>query len=103
MANIRYEFVTRNFGTAIRQLRIEKGLTTYDFLYDLGINIARIERGKNDLSVCSLIAICCRLEIAPAKLIEKVEQLLILDLKLEESQNKNNKIWKESMVRGMQR
>lgn len=42
----------------IKNLREAHGVTQEEFYNDTGINIGRIERGVNDLTICTLERIC---------------------------------------------
>ena len=47
----------------LKQLRKEKGITQETFYNDTNIHIARIERGKTNISISTLNAICNYFEI----------------------------------------
>lgn len=59
-----YKFL-KKVALILKNLREEKGLTQEDFYNDTGINIGRVERGINDISVSTLIRICEYFEITP--------------------------------------
>lgn len=42
----------------IKKLREQHGVTQEEFYNDTGINVGRIERGVNDLTICTLERIC---------------------------------------------
>jgi transcriptional regulator with XRE-family HTH domain len=48
----------KNVSLRIKELREEHNVTQEAFYHDTGINISRIEMGKNDLSLSTLKRIC---------------------------------------------
>ena len=48
----------RNIALRIKELREQKGITQEDFYNDTGINIGRIERAINNVSITTLDKIC---------------------------------------------
>jgi len=42
----------------IKKMREQQGITQEEFYNDTGINVGRIERGVNDLTLCTLERIC---------------------------------------------
>lgn len=54
----------------VKQLRKERGIGQAKFIIDSGINIARIEQGKRDMTVSTLAAICKYLNITIAEFFE---------------------------------
>jgi transcriptional regulator with XRE-family HTH domain len=48
----------------IKELRMQQKVTQEDFYNDTGINIGRIERAINDLSISTLNRICTYFEIS---------------------------------------
>ncbi len=79
MGKLRYNCAVENIAGLIKKLRIEKGITQEVFLFDTGINIYRIERGKTDMTCSTLIAVCVKLEISPNELFEMIEAKLQLE------------------------
>lgn len=53
----------KNTALRIKELRALKGVTQEDFYNDTGINISRIERAINDISISTLERICEYFEI----------------------------------------
>jgi len=53
----------KSIALRIKDLREQNSVTQEVFYNDTGINIGRIERGINDLSVCTLDRICLYFEI----------------------------------------
>ena len=49
--------------SCIKQLRKSKGITLESFYFDTGIHLARIEQGKQNISVATLSKICEYFEI----------------------------------------
>lgn len=60
-------------------MRKQRGITQEDFLYDAGINIARIEAGRRDLHCTTLIAICRQLCVSPSDFFKEFEKIHIED------------------------
>lgn len=60
-------------------MRKEKGITQEDFLYDVGINISRVETGMRDIHCTTLIAICKRLCISPSEFFKEYEKIELED------------------------
>ncbi len=48
----------KGLANRIKELRHKKGITQEDFYTDTNIHIARIERGKTNITVSTLNAIC---------------------------------------------
>lgn len=57
----------RHIAMTIRMLRIEKGMTQEDFLFEEGIHIGRIEMGRRDIHISTLMAICQKMNITLAE------------------------------------
>ena len=49
------EEILLSFASRIKQLRLEKGLTQEEAYNDTGINFGRIEQGKRDASLTTLV------------------------------------------------
>jgi len=64
MAQVRNKKLLTNISSRIKELRNKKGITQEDFYNDTGINIGRIERAVNDLSVSTLERICVYFDIS---------------------------------------
>ncbi len=63
MANQINKVLLKQIALRLKQLRMSKKLTQNELYEDTGINIGRIERGINDLSISSLSRICDYFEI----------------------------------------
>ncbi len=50
--------LNRQIITCIKQLRKEKKVTLEVFYFDTGIHLARIEQGKQNITVATLFKIC---------------------------------------------
>lgn len=59
--------------TTIKTLRNEKKVTLEVFYFDTGIHLARIEQGKQNITVATLAAICFYLNISLRDFFELVE------------------------------
>lgn len=57
-------------STRVKFLRKERKLTQEDCLNDTGINFARIEQGKRDISYTTLHKICNYFQITPREFFE---------------------------------
>jgi len=64
MGQIKNEILLRKIALQIKELRKEKNLTQAAIFEDTSIHIARIETGKNNISVSTLQAICEYFEIS---------------------------------------
>ncbi len=63
----------RSVGQTIYLKRLEKSLTQIELVQRTGIpqsNISNIEKGKQDLTVSTLLKICHALEVRPAELLD---------------------------------
>lgn len=58
------------FASRVKQLRQEKGLTQEDAFNDTGIHFGRIEQGKRDVSLTTLIKIAEYFEIPVGDLVD---------------------------------
>ncbi len=74
MARMRNKDAVKNIAFTVKQIREEKGITQEDILYDLGINVGRIEMGNNDMSCSTLIAICDKLGVSLVEFFKKLEE-----------------------------
>jgi len=73
-----YEKNLMCIGEAIRQVRKQKGMTIEDFAGESDINakyISRIENGKRNITLNTLLKICEGLDIKPSKLHEMAEEI----------------------------
>ena len=59
----------------IKTLRNEKKVTLEVFYFDTGIHLARIEQGKQNITVATLVVICNYFEISLRDFFERVEKL----------------------------
>ena len=64
MGQIKNEILLRKIALQIKALRVERKLTQAAFFEDTSIHIARIETGRNNISVSTLNAICEYFEIS---------------------------------------
>jgi transcriptional regulator with XRE-family HTH domain len=70
---VRNQEIMSKFGDNLRRIRNEKGLTQEDLAYDSGISlsqIARIETGKLNTSICTVVALAEALKIDPSELMK---------------------------------
>ncbi|MBC8267057.1 MAG: helix-turn-helix transcriptional regulator [Flavobacteriales bacterium] len=63
MAQLSDTELLKQIANRIKELRKEKGVTQEAFYNDTNIHIARIERGKTNISISTLNAICNYFEI----------------------------------------
>lgn len=68
MGKSRNQKFINSVGKRIREIRLKKGITQEDFIFETGINIGRIERGERDISLTTLKLICTYLEVEPIEL-----------------------------------
>ena len=73
----------RNIALRIKELREQKGITQEDFYNDTGINIGRIERAINNVSITTLDKICTYFDITLKEFFKK-------DLNFYKSKKYNN-------------
>lgn len=52
------KILLKKFGLRIKQLREQRNITQEVFYFDTGINIGRIERGKINVGLITLVLIC---------------------------------------------
>lgn len=72
MQNVRDEEVLRKFGNRLRELRRIKGMTQEELSYQSGISLGQIgkmETGKVNSTICSLVVLAKTLEIEPLELL----------------------------------
>lgn len=77
MEEIQKKIIIRDLSLTIRQMRKEKRMTQEDFLFDIGINMGRIEMGKRDIQCTTLLAICEKLCISPVDFFKEFERIKI--------------------------
>lgn len=58
------KILLQSIAAKLRQLRKERGLSQIDAYIDTDIHIGRIERGKTNISVSTLAALCDYYEIS---------------------------------------
>ncbi len=64
MAQLTDTELLKEIASKLKQLRKEKGITQETFYNDTNIHIARIERGKTNISISTLNAICTYFEVS---------------------------------------
>jgi transcriptional regulator with XRE-family HTH domain len=67
--------LTQRIVTCIKQLRKEGSITLEVFYFDTGIHLARIEQGKQNISVATLAKICEYFEISLSDFFVMVEKI----------------------------
>ena len=65
-AQITDEELLKQIACGIKQIRVSRGITQEVFYNDTNIHIGRIERGKTNISVSTLKAICDYFSIKPS-------------------------------------
>lgn len=73
MGKVRDEKLIKKLGKRIKQIRTEKGLSTYQLSYDSDIprsQISAIESGQVNPTISTLKAICTGLEISLKELFD---------------------------------
>jgi ribosome-binding protein aMBF1 (putative translation factor) len=73
MINLRDKKILRKFGQHVRQLREASGLTQEQLANDMNVEISqisRIELGKVNTSLCTIVKLAEMLKISPSKLLE---------------------------------
>jgi transcriptional regulator with XRE-family HTH domain len=76
MGQIKNKLLLKAIAMQIKSLRESEGLTQEDFYNDTNIHIARIETGRNNLSISTLECICSYFKIPLSKFFLKVEKTL---------------------------
>ncbi|MEM0541267.1 helix-turn-helix transcriptional regulator [Flavobacterium sp. j3] len=66
--------LTQRIVICIKQLRKERTITLEVFYFDTGIHLARIEQGKQNISVATLSKICDYFEISLSDFFIMVEK-----------------------------
>jgi len=66
--------LTKRIVICIKQLRKAKSITLEVFYFDTGIHLARIEQGKQNISVATLAKICEYFEISLSNFFLLVEK-----------------------------
>jgi transcriptional regulator with XRE-family HTH domain len=73
MAQLRNKKLLKKISLRIKELREAHNITQEDFYNDTGINIGRIERAVNDLSVSTLSRICEYFDISIHEFFSKIK------------------------------
>jgi transcriptional regulator with XRE-family HTH domain len=73
MAQLRNKKLLKKVSLRIKELRDASNITQEDFYNDTGINIGRIERAVNDLSISTLSRICEYFDISIQEFFSKVK------------------------------
>lgn len=58
----------------IKEIRMSKNITLESFYFDTGIHLARIEQGKQNITVSTLSKICDYFEISLSQFFDFVEK-----------------------------
>jgi transcriptional regulator with XRE-family HTH domain len=67
--------LTQRIVACIKQIRKTKNVTLEVFYFDTGIHLARIEQGKQNISVATLAKICDYFEISLSDFFLLVEKI----------------------------
>ena len=70
--NNRDQKALNSFGKRLKQLRVERGMTTRDFAHTADIAYSQVwtlETGKADPTLTTLMAICAALDISLSELV----------------------------------
>lgn len=73
MGQIKDEILLRKIARVIKSLRVENDITLEDFYNETNIHLARIEGGKNNLTISTLSSICHFFNISLSDFFKKVE------------------------------
>lgn len=73
MGNYVDKTLLKKIAIRLKELRKQKNITQRELYEDTGINIGRIERGINDLSVSSLSKLCSYFEISIGDFFTKID------------------------------
>ena len=68
----------REFGRAIRQLRVEQGISQEELAYRAGIDrsyMGGVERGERNASLKNILRVAAALEIPPTTLFARFDEL----------------------------
>ena len=66
----------KSFGTVLRKLRVEKGLSQEDLAFEAGLDrtfISMLERGVRQPSLSSLFAVASALQIRASRIVRLTE------------------------------
>ena len=74
MGQVKNKKLLYKIATEIKNVRLEKEVTLQQFYNDTGIHLARIEQGKNNISVSTLKSICAYFKISLVDFFKKVEE-----------------------------
>ncbi len=67
------ELLIKQIVACIKTIRKQKAVTLEAFYFDTGIHLARIEQGKQNVSVATLAQICTYFEISLSDFFKMVE------------------------------
>jgi len=62
--------ILKKFANRVKQLRIEKGDTQIDAYNETGIHFGRIEQGKRDVSLTTIVKIADYFQISVGELVD---------------------------------
>ncbi len=62
--------ILKKFASRVKQLRIEKGDTQIDAYNETGIHFGRIEQGKRDVSLTTIVKIADYFKISVGDLVD---------------------------------
>lgn len=71
-AQITDEELLKQIACGIKQMRVSRGITQEVFYNDTNIHIGRIERGKTNISVSTLKAICNYFSVKPSEFFSSI-------------------------------
>ncbi|MEY4875883.1 MAG: hypothetical protein RL708_1032 [Bacteroidota bacterium] len=74
MGQIKNKKLLYKIATEIKNIRMENEVTLQQFYNDTGIHLARIEQGKNNISISTLKSICTYFKITLVDFFKKVEE-----------------------------
>jgi transcriptional regulator with XRE-family HTH domain len=73
MSQIKNKKLLKSIAVQLKELRLLHNITQEDFYNDTNIHIARIETGKNNLTISTLDAICKYFDISLSKFFMQID------------------------------
>lgn len=72
----RAELILQRFGKNVKRFREKKGLSLRELSYNCNIDnskISKIEKGKVNITLLTLMELCVALEVSPAELLGTIK------------------------------
>ena len=75
MAHVKDDILIKKIALCIKKIRSETDISLDDFYVDTGIHLARIERGKTNITIATLSKICDYFQLSLKDFFQKLEEI----------------------------